>query len=144
MQASLHGHSAKKLLSLYLMKENPDSAGEVNHPEVKPTKPRWRSLTWWLGQTPEQIAEINEEGLRLQRLPLWMRIIILCCCLVAAAIVIALVGWVVVVPTVGVLIIFGIHYLITGKMIKAPLPIWVLIAFWALIALTAYLKVAGW
>jgi hypothetical protein len=29
-------------------------------------------------------------------------------------------------------------------MMKAPLPIWAVIAFWALIGLTAYLKVAGW
>lgn len=124
------------------MKDNPDSADEANHPKAKPTKPRWRSLSWWLGQTPEQITEINEQGLRLQRLPLWMRIIILCFCLAAAAIVIALIGWVVVIPTVGLLIIFGVHYLITGKMIKPPLPVWMSIAFWALIALTAYLEIA--
>jgi hypothetical protein len=126
------------------MHESSDSAKKDEQLAGQPTRPKWRSLTWWLGQTPEQIAEINEEGLRLQRLPLWVRIIIICCCLAAAAIVIGRVGWFVVIPTLGILVIVGVHYLITGKMMKAPLPIWAVIAFWALIGLTAYLKVAGW
>ena len=123
---------------LITMKENPASSHDTQQPAPGAPKPRWRSLTWWLGQTPEQVAEINEEGQRLQRLPLPTRIVILCFCLAAAAMTLMLLGWVVIIPTVGMLSIFGIYYLIKGKMIKAPLPLWMPIAGLLLIVLTMW------
>ena len=77
----------------------------------------------------EQVAEINEEGRKLQNLPLWIRICMLCGILGIIALVIAARGWPVLIPTVGV------HYLITGKMMKAPLPLWVPIAFMVLVVI---------
>lgn len=118
------------------MKENPATSDDTQQPSPGAPKPRWRSLTWWLGQTPEQVAEINERGQRMQSLPLGVRIVLACLCLAAAAVTIMLLGWVVIIPTVGMLSIFGVHYLITGKMIKAPLPLWVPIAGLLLIVLT--------
>ena len=83
----------------------------------------------------EQVAEINEEGRKLQNLPLWIRICMLCGILGIIALVIAARGWPVLIPTVGALFIFGVHYLITGKMMKAPLPLWVPIAFMVLVVI---------
>ena len=118
------------------MKENPASSDDTQQTAPGAPKPRWRSLTWWLGQTPEQVAEINDEGRKLQKLPLWIRICMLCGLLGIGALVIAARGWLVLVPTVGVLVIFGVHYLITGKLMKAPLPLWVPIAFMVLVIIT--------
>lgn len=120
------------------MKENPATSDDAQQPSPGAPKPRWRSLTWWLGQTPEQVAEINERGLRMQSLPLGVRIVLTCLCLAAVAMTIMLLGWVVIIPTVGMLSIFGIYYLITGKMMKAPLPLWVPIAGLLLIVLTMW------
>lgn len=75
----------------------------------------------------------------MQSLPLGVRIVLACLCLAAAAVTIMLLGWVVIIPTVGMLSIFGVHYLITGKMIKAPLPLWVPIAGLLLIVLTMWI-----
>jgi len=121
------------------MHEPSDSAKKAEQAAAQPARPKWRSLTWWFGQTPEQVAEINEEGRKLQKLPLWIRICMLCGLLVISALVIAAKGWLVIVPTVGALVIFGVHYLITGKMMKGPLPVWVSIAFLALVVLTLVL-----
>jgi hypothetical protein len=120
------------------MKERPESSDDAQPPAPGAPKPRWRSLTWWLGQTPEQVAEINESGLQMQSLPLGVRIVMACLCLAAAAMTIMLLGWVVIIPTVGMLGIFGVYYLITGKMMKAPLPLWVPIAGLLLIVLTMW------
>ncbi len=118
------------------MNEPSDSAKKAEQAAAQPACPKWRSLTWWFGQTPEQVAEINEEGRKLQKLPLWIRICMLCGLLVIGALVIAAKGWLIVVPTVGFLLIFGVHYLITGKVMKAPLPLWVPIAFFILVIIT--------
>jgi hypothetical protein len=118
------------------MHEPSDSAKKAEQTTEQPARPKWRSLTWWLGQTPEQVAEINEDGRTLQQLPLWIRICMLGVFLVIIALVIAARGWLVLVPTVGVLVIFGVHYLITGKLMKAPLPLWVPIAFMVLVIIT--------
>jgi len=125
------------------MKENPASSHDTQQPAPGEPKPRWRSLTWWLGQTPEQVAEINESGLQMQSLPLGVRIVMACLCLAAAAMTIMLLGWVVIIPTVGMLSIFGINYLITGKMMKAPLPLWVPIAGLLLIVLTMWVAASA-
>ncbi len=121
------------------MKENPASSNDTQQPAPGAPKPRWRSLTWWLGQTPEQVAEINERGLRMQSLPLGVRIVLACLCLAAAAMTIMLLGWVVIIPTVGMLSILGIYYLLTGKMMKGPLPLWVPITGLLLIILTMWI-----
>ena len=117
------------------MHDPSDPAKKAEQATEQPARPKWRSLTWWLGQTPEQVAEINEEGRKLQNLPLWIRICMLCGILGIIALVIAARGWPVLIPTVGALFIFGVHYLITGKMMKAPLPLWVPIAFMVLVVI---------
>ncbi len=125
------------------MNERADSSKKAEQAAEQPVRPKWRSLTWWLGQTPEQVAEINEQGLQMQRLPLGVRIVLACLCLAAAAMTIMLLGWVVIIPTVGMLSIFGINYLITGKMMKAPLPLWVPIAGLLLIVLTMWVAASA-
>ncbi len=118
------------------MNEPSDSAKKAEQAAEQPARPKWRSLTWWFGQTPEQVAEINEEGRKLQKLPLWFRICMLGVIFVIIALVIAANGWLVIVPMVAALLFFGIHYLITGKVMKAPLPLWVPIAFFILVIIT--------
>ena len=119
------------------MHESSDSAKKAEQPAGQPTRPKWLSLTWWLGQTPDQVAVINEEGGKLQKLPLWIRICTLCGILGIIVLLIAVRGWLIIVPTVGMLMIIGVHYLITGKIMKAPLPLWVPIAFLVLLAIAA-------
>ena len=121
------------------MNEPSDSAKKAEQAAAQPARPKWRSLAWWFGQTPEQVAEVHEEGRALRSLPLWIRICIVCVGLATMAFLIAMKGWLIVVPTVGLLLIFGVHYLITGKMMKGPLPVWVSIAFLALVVLTLVL-----
>lgn len=118
------------------MNEPSDSAKKAEQAAEQPARPKWRSLAWWFGQTPEQVAEVHEEARQLQKLPLWIRICMLCGLVVIGALVIAAKGWLIVVPTVGFLLIFGVHYLITGKVMKAPLPLWVPIAFFILVIIT--------
>jgi hypothetical protein len=118
------------------MNEPSDSAKKAEQAAAQHARPKWRSLAWWFGQTPEQVAEVHEEARQLQKLPLWIRICMLCGLVVIGALVIAAKGWLIVVPTVGFLLIFGVHYLITGKVMKAPLPLWVPIAFFILVIIT--------
>ncbi len=121
------------------MNEPSDSAKKAEQAAEQPARPKWRSLAWWFGQTPEQVAEVHEEARFISSFPVWFRNCVAGIGFATMAFMIAMKGWLIVVPTVGLLLIFGVHYLITGKMMKGPLPVWVPIAFLVLVVLTVVL-----
>jgi hypothetical protein len=108
----------------------------------KPT-PNWRRLDWWLGNTPEQIEEVKQEAEAIKQAPTWVRVCLVIVLLLILAAVIAAKGLLVIIPTVGLIGIFGIHYLITGKVLSPPIPIWFHLVFWLLLLLTVFLAVGG-
>ena len=108
----------------------------------KPT-PNWRRLDWWLGNTPEQIADVSQEVEEINQAPLWVRGCLGVFLLGIMALLIAMKGFLILIPAVGLIVIFGVHYLITGKVLAPPIPIWFHLAFWALLLLTVFLVVAG-
>lgn len=116
------------------MSDHPHNGDEAGKPT--PKVPNWRRLDWWLGNSPEQIEAVNLEAKALQQTPLWFRVGLVIFGVLAAAVLIALKGWFIVIPTVGMLLIFGVHYLITGKVMKPPIPLWFHLAFWALLIVT--------
>ena len=108
----------------------------------KPT-PNWRRLDWWLGNTPEQIEEVKQEAEVIKQAPAWFRGCFVVFLLSVMAAVIAIKGLFVIIPTVGLIAILGVHYLITGKVLSPPIPIWFHLTLWVLLLLTAFLAVAG-
>lgn len=104
--------------------------------------PNWRRLDWWFGNTPEQIEEVQQEAEAIKQAPTWFRICFVVVLLLILAAVIAVKGILIIIPTVGLIAIFGIHYLITGKVLSPPIPIWFHLAFWALLLLTVFLMTA--
>ena len=92
-----------------------------------------------MGRTPEQVQAVERDAAAASKLPLGVRVGVIVFGLVMMALLVAAWSWVVLVPTVGMLLIFGIHYLVTGKMMTAPIPIWMHIAFISLIALMIWL-----
>lgn len=110
-------------------------------PLPKPA-PNWRRLVWWLGNTPEQIEQVQQEADAIKQAPAWSRGCFAIFLLAIMAALIAVKGFLIIIPTVGLIAIFGIHYLITGKVLSPPIPIWFHLAFWALLFLTVCLAVA--
>lgn len=111
-------------------------------PAHKPV-PNWRRLDWWLGNTPEQIEEVKQESQAIKQAPTWFRICLVVVGLFIMAALIGAKGFLIIIPTVGLLAIFGVHYLITGKVLSPPIPIWFHLAFWALLLLTAFLAASS-
>lgn len=111
-------------------------------PPLPKSVPNWRRLDWWLGNTPEQIEEVNQEARELQRAPAWVKVCLGVFIIVVASVLVAVKGALILIPTVGLMLIFGIHYLITGKVLAPPVPIWFHLAFWALLLLTVFLMTA--
>ncbi len=106
---------------------------------VAPSRPKYRSLDWWLGRTPEQVQAVERDVAAAGKLPLAVRVGVIVFALAMMALLVAAWSWVVLVPTVGMLLLIGIHYLVTGKVMTPPIPIWMHIAFISLIALMIWL-----
>jgi hypothetical protein len=104
--------------------------------------PNWRRLDWWLGNTPEQIEEVNQEARELQGAPVWVKGCLSLFIIVVVAVLVAVKGVLILIPTAGLILILGIHYLITGKVLAPPIPIWFHLAFWMLLLLTVFLAAA--
>lgn len=123
--------------------KNNESGRNDNPPPLPPPLPKpvpnWRRLDWWLGNTPEQIDEVQQEAEAIKQSPVWFRVCLVVFGLAIMATLIAVKGFLIIIPTVGLIVIFGIHYLITGKVLSPPIPIWFHLAFWALLILTVCL-----
>jgi hypothetical protein len=108
----------------------------------KPT-PNWRRLDWWLGNTHEQIADLNHKVEEIKQAPAWFRGCFALFLLSVMAALVSVKGFLILIPTVGLIVIIGIHYLITGKVLSPPIPIWLHLAFWLLLLMTMFLAVGG-
>jgi hypothetical protein len=126
------------------MSDKPNEPGTGETPPPLPNRvPNWRRLDWWLGNTPEQIEEVNQEVEQMKQAPGWFRGCMVVFLLGVMALLIAAKGVLILIPTVGLIAIFGVHYLVTGKVLAPPIPLWFHIAFWALLMLTVFLVAAG-
>ena len=85
---------------------------------------------------------MQQEAEAMKQAPTWFRIGFVVFLLAIMAALIAVKGILIILPTVGLIAIFGIHYLVTGKVLSPPIPIWFHLAFWALLLLTVFLMTA--
>jgi hypothetical protein len=124
------------------MSEPSKPSDQTQSPSTPPPLPASSRLDWWLGRTPAQVEALQQEVAAAQKAPLWMRGCVVTICLALLVVTVIAWTWVVLVPTLGLLAIIGVHYLITGKVMAPPLPLWVHAAFFALLLLTVALLAA--
>lgn len=123
--------------------EKPDS-GDQGESEVNQPVPSGKlsRLDWWLGRTPEQVEVVEHDVAARLNAPLWIRVCVVVGGLALIALIVSAVGWLALVPTVGFIAICTVHRLATGAWVKPPLPVWMHLAFFGLLILSAVLMAA--